>query len=42
MADADGSAFTIREVRPDEYETLGDITVRAYAAIPGETNHHPV
>ena len=43
MADADGSGFTIREIRPDEYETLGDITVRAYAAIPGETDdgYHP-
>jgi ribosomal protein S18 acetylase RimI-like enzyme len=41
--DAYRPPFTIREVRPDEYEALGDLTVRAYAAIPGETDdgYHP-
>jgi ribosomal protein S18 acetylase RimI-like enzyme len=28
----------IREVRPDEYDRLGEVTVRAYAAISGETD----
>ena len=31
MADERSAAFTIREIRPDEYAALGDITVRAYA-----------
>lgn len=38
MADESPRAFTIREVRPEEYEALGELTVRAYAAIPGETD----
>ncbi len=38
MADADRPTFTIREVRPEEFEALGELTVRAYAAIPGETD----
>jgi ribosomal protein S18 acetylase RimI-like enzyme len=35
--------FTIRVVRPGEYEALGEVTVRAYAAIPGEHDdgYHP-
>jgi len=43
MADARTLRFTIREVRPAEYEALGDLTVRAYAAISGETDdgYHP-
>jgi ribosomal protein S18 acetylase RimI-like enzyme len=35
MAEERRRAFTIREARPDEYEALGDVTVRAYAALPG-------
>jgi hypothetical protein len=38
MADADRPAFTIREIRPEEFEALGALTVRSYAAIPGETD----
>lgn len=38
MADTDRSAFTIREIRPEEFEALGALTVRSYAAIPGETD----
>jgi glyoxylase-like metal-dependent hydrolase (beta-lactamase superfamily II)/8-oxo-dGTP pyrophosphatase MutT (NUDIX family) len=38
MADVDPPRFAIREVRPDEFEALGELTVRAYAAIPGETD----
>ncbi len=30
-----GGGYTIRAVRPDEYEALGELTVRAYAAVPG-------
>ena len=43
MADARATGFTIREIRPDEHAALGDLTVRAYAAIPGETDdgYHP-
>ena len=43
MAEAGPSRFTIREVRPGEYEALGDLTVRAYAGIPGENDdgYHP-
>ena len=41
MADA-APAFTIREIRPDEYEELGEVTVRAYAAVPGDDiDYHP-
>ena len=42
-ADVGRPRYTIREVLPDEYEALGDLTVRAYAAIPGETDdgYHP-
>jgi GNAT superfamily N-acetyltransferase len=32
------TGFTIREVRPDEYDALGELTVRAYAAVPAETD----
>jgi hypothetical protein len=33
---ADGDpAFSIRD-RPDECESLGELTVRAYAAVPGD------
>ena len=28
---------TVRPVRPDEYESLGELTVSAYRAVPGET-----
>jgi hypothetical protein len=31
-----GPAFSIREIRRDEYESLGELTVRAYAAVPGD------
>ena len=43
MADDRSPGFTIRDVRPDEYEALGELTVRAYASIPGETDdgYHP-
>ena len=41
VADA-APAFTIREIRPDEYEALGEVTVRAYAAVPGDDiDYHP-
>ena len=41
VADA-APAFTIREIRPDEYEALGEVTVRAYAAVPGDdVDYHP-
>ena len=41
MADA-APAFTIREIQPDEYEELGEVTVRAYAAVPGDdVDYHP-
>ena len=41
VADAD-PAFAIREIRPDEYEALGEVTVRAYAAVPGDdVDYHP-
>jgi ribosomal protein S18 acetylase RimI-like enzyme len=35
MADVRPSGFTIREVRPEEYDVLGELTVRAYSALPG-------
>jgi len=38
MAEDDRLDFTIREIRPEEFEALGELTVRAYAAIPGETD----
>jgi ribosomal protein S18 acetylase RimI-like enzyme len=31
VADAGRPSFTIREIRPSEFEALGDLTVRAYA-----------
>jgi predicted N-acetyltransferase YhbS len=35
-------AFTIREIQPDEYEELGEVTVRAYAAVPDDdADYHP-
>src|SRR6478609_5609389 len=35
-------AFTIREIRPDEYDELGEVTVRAYAAVPDDDpDYHP-
>jgi len=41
MADAP-LEFTIREIRPEEYEELGEVTVRAYAAVPGDdVDYHP-
>ena len=41
MAESGPPALTIREVRPDEYEALGELTVRAYAALPGTgTGYH--
>ena len=37
-----GPAFTIREIHPDEYEALGEVTVRAYAAVTGDDpDYHP-
>ncbi len=35
MPDGPTAAFTIREIQPDEYEALGEVTVRAYDAVPG-------
>jgi ribosomal protein S18 acetylase RimI-like enzyme len=32
-----GLPFTIRSVRPDEYETLGEITVAAYHSLPSRS-----
>ena len=41
MADA-APGFTIREIRPDEYEALGEVTVRAYAAVSDDDpDYHP-
>jgi predicted N-acetyltransferase YhbS len=41
MADA-VQAFTIREIRPEEYEALGELTVRAYAATSDDDpDYHP-
>lgn len=34
MADPATLGITIREVRPEEFEALGELTVRAYAASP--------
>jgi ribosomal protein S18 acetylase RimI-like enzyme len=31
VGDPDPAGFTLREIRPDEYAALGEITVRAYA-----------
>ena len=31
MAEQPAAEFTIREIEPDEFEALGEITVRAYA-----------
>jgi GNAT superfamily N-acetyltransferase len=31
--------FLIRPVRPEEYKALGELTVAAYHALPGEMNH---
>ncbi|MFL5675717.1 MAG: GNAT family N-acetyltransferase, partial [Chloroflexota bacterium] len=31
MADAGPGAFTIRLIRPEEFDALGELTVRAYA-----------
>jgi ribosomal protein S18 acetylase RimI-like enzyme len=41
VADAHPAGYTIREIRPDEYEALGDITVRAYANLlsPSDTGY---
>ncbi|MFL5676078.1 MAG: GNAT family N-acetyltransferase [Chloroflexota bacterium] len=41
MADADTPAFTTREIQPDEYVALGQITVRAYANLlsPADTEY---
>lgn len=38
MADPGRPGFTIREIRPEEYEALGELTVRAYAAAPSEAD----
>jgi len=35
MADGPPGGFEIREARPDEYTSLGELTVRAYKALPG-------
>ena len=35
-------AYTVRGIEPDEYEELGEVTVRAYAAVPGDDpDYHP-
>jgi ribosomal protein S18 acetylase RimI-like enzyme len=41
VAEADPSGSTIREIRPDEYAALGEITVRAYADLlsPDDTDY---
>jgi GNAT superfamily N-acetyltransferase len=43
MAEPSAGGFTIREIRPEEYEALGELTVRAYAAVPGaaDTDYFP-
>jgi ribosomal protein S18 acetylase RimI-like enzyme len=38
MADSATFGFTIREIRPEEYHALGEVTVRAYAAAPSEAD----
>ena len=41
VADA-APAYTIREIEPDEYDELGEVTVRAYAAVPDDDpDYHP-
>ncbi|MFL5644063.1 MAG: GNAT family N-acetyltransferase, partial [Chloroflexota bacterium] len=41
MDDRDLPAFTIREIHPDEYAALGEITVRAYENLlsPADTDY---
>ena len=41
MADAGSPGFSIREIRPDEYLALGEVTVRAYADLlsPADTQY---
>ena len=41
MADGDSPGFAIREIRPDEYAALGEVTVRAYAGLlsPADTEY---
>ena len=41
MADEASPGYTIREIRPDEYAALGEITVRAYADLlsPADTDY---
>jgi ribosomal protein S18 acetylase RimI-like enzyme len=36
------TSFLIRPIRPDEYETLGDLTVAAYHSIPAEMPHQSI
>jgi ribosomal protein S18 acetylase RimI-like enzyme len=38
MADPGAAGFSIREIRADEYDALGELTVRAYAASPSEAD----
>lgn len=38
MADGVPPDVTIREVQPEEYEALGEVTVRAYAASPSDAD----
>ena len=38
MVDPSAAGFSIREIRPDEYDALGELTVRAYAAAPSEAD----
>jgi hypothetical protein len=38
MADPGAAGFSIREIRPDEYDVLGELTMRAYAAAPSEAD----
>jgi ribosomal protein S18 acetylase RimI-like enzyme len=38
MADPRAAGVTIREVRPEEYDALGELTIRAYAATPSDAD----
>jgi Acetyltransferases len=39
---ASETSFLIRPIRPDEYETLGELTVAAYHSIPAEMPHQAI
>ena len=34
-------AFTIREIRPDDYEALGELTVRVRCRLDDDVDYHP-